>query len=722
MYRVQSLHKILLSMNANTTTYPTQAPLARVEDARLLTGQGRYVHDIQFPGMLYAAFVRSVFARARILSVDTSAALALEDVEAVLTGVDLAGLCLPAPNALLDIADAPATPLLPIDMVHAVGQPLALVLARSAEAAQRGAEAVWFECESEAACNDLDVAAPVVASVRHHTGDAPASGVTVVRVRQQQPRIVAFAMEPRAAVMRWDADSDRIEAWLPTQTPWRARTDIARTLGLALDRVRVIAPDVGGAFGAKSSLGPEELVLAWAARAHRCTLHWTATRSEEFTSGVHGRGAMLEGELALDGTGRFVHLGARLRFPVGAWLPFSAVVPARNAARILPGPYRVTSVDVSARVESSNAAAVTIYRGAGRPEAALLLERLVERAARALGQDPLALRRHNLIEAAQMPWTTPSGETLDAGDYTAALERAASAFGYEAERSEQARRRASGEWVGIGVAQYIEPCGQGWESARVTLLNDGSVEVASGSSAQGQGHETSYAAIAASALGCDPACVRVRHGDTGHGLEGVGALASRSMAIGGSAVWLAAQAAASRRDAGEPLPLVAEHVYSAPAEAWSYGCVIARLSIDAETGRPTVERLVWADDAGHIVSPQLAEGQLLGGLAQGLGQALLERIVYDVDGQLVTGSLMDYAVPRADDIPTVELHSLHVPTAANALGAKGVGEAGCIGVPAALLNAAADALSPLGEPDLDFPLTAEHLWRAMNSNSFATQL
>lgn len=717
VHRVQSHHIFLLYMNANFSPQPTHAPLARVEDARLLTGQGRYVHDIHFPGMLYAAFVRSVFARARIVSVDTGSALALEGVEAVLTGHDLLGLNLPEPNALLDIVDTPTSPLLHTETVHAVGQPLALVLARSAEAAQRGAESVWFECEPEIACNDLDDAAPVVASVRHQMGNAPTAGVTSVRVRQMQPRVVAFAMEPRAAVMRWEADNDRLEAWLPTQTPWRARADIARTLGLPLDRVRVIAPDVGGAFGAKSSLGPEELVLAWAARQHRCTLHWTATRSEEFTSGVHGRGAMLEGELVLDSTGKFLHLGAQLRFPVGAWLPFSAVVPARNAARILPGPYVVASVDVSARVESSNAAAVTIYRGAGRPEAALLLERLVERAARTLGHDPLALRRHNLISAAQMPWTTPSGETLDAGDYQAALEHAASAFDYEAERAEQARRRAAGEWVGIGIAQYIEPCGQGWESARVTLLNDGTVEVASGSTAQGQGHETSYAVIAASVLGCDPAAVRVRHGDTGHGPEGVGALASRSMAIGGSAVLLAAQAAARRRDAGEPLPLAAEHIYSAPAEAWSYGCVIARMSIDAETGSPTVERLVWADDAGKIVSPQLAEGQLLGGLAQGLGQALLERIVYDADGQLVTGSLMDYAVPRADDMPPVELHGLHVPSTANVLGAKGVGEAGCIGVPAALLNAAADALSPLGEPDLDFPLTAERLWRALNSHT-----
>lgn len=703
-------------MNVSPTPHPADAPLARVEDLRLLTGRGCYVHDVSLPGMLHAVFVRSVYPRARIVSMDASGASAVEGFVAIVTGHDIDGLTLPPPNDLLQSLRAEPTPLMPTQAIRSVGQPLALVLARSAEAARQAADAVWFDCEAEPSQNDLADGAPVVASVRHHTGDAPTAGATVVRAVQQQPRVAAMALEPRAAVLRWDEAAGQLDAWLPTQAPSRARAHIAQLLNLPAEQVRVIAPDVGGAFGAKSSLGPEELVLAWAARTHRCALKWTATRSEEFTSGVHGRGAHLQGELALDAQGRFMHLGARLRFPVGAWLPFSAVAPARNTARILPGPYRVGGVDITAQVETSDAAAVTIYRGAGRPEATLLMERLVERAARRLGLDPLELRRRNLIEADQMPWATPTGEVLDAGDYRAVLERAADAFGYEAERAEQARRRAAGEWVGLGTALYIEPCGQGWESARVSLLADGTVEVASGSSAQGQGHETSYAAIAATALGCEPARVRVRHGDTAHCPEGIGALASRSMAIGGSAVLLAAQEAARRHDAGEALPITAEQVYTAPAEAWSYGCVMARMAIDADTGKPRVERIVWADDAGQIVSPQLAEGQLLGGLAQGLGQALFERLVYDADGQLVTGSLMDYAMPRADDMPPVELHNQHVPTNANALGAKGVGEAGCIGVPAALLNAAADALSPRGEPELDFPLTAERLWRAMSTH------
>ena len=419
----------------------------------------------------------------------------------------------------------------------------------------------------------------------------------------------------------------------------------------------------------------------------------------------------------MDADGHFVHLEARLAFPLGAWLPFSAAMPVRNAARILPGPYRVGSVDIEAHATQSNAAAVNIYRGAGRPEAALLMERLVDAAARVGGIDPVELRRRNLIPASAMPYDTPTGERFDSGDYPAALERACERFGYAAERAQQARRRAAGELVGIGLAMYVEPCGQGWESARVTLLPDGTVTVASGSAAQGQGHQTTYAAIVATVLGLDPQLVTAVHGDTALCPDGIGALASRSIAIGGSAVQAAARAAAARRDAGEPLPLTAESVYTAPGEAWSYGCVIARMSILAETGEPRIERMVWVDDAGRIISPQLAEGQLHGGLAQGIGQAMLERIVYDDSGQLLTGSLLDYALPRAGDMPPLEIDSLCIPATANALGAKGVGEAGTIGVPAALLNAAIDALSPFKVTDLDFPLTAERLWRTINTST-----
>lgn len=694
--------------------------LARAEDHRLLTGRGHYVHDVSRPGMLHAVFMRSVHPSARILGIDTAAAEASDGVVAVLGGAQLAGLAMPPPNALLPGLNAPSSSLLPVDHVDAVGQPIVLVLASTLAAAQQAAELVFVDYEAWPAQPDLADGAEQVATVHHRAGDraaAQALAVHRVAVSQQQPRVVSMSLEPRAAVAEWREVDGSLTVWLPSQSPARARDDLARTLGLPKDKVRVIAPDVGGSFGAKASVCPEDLVIAFAAKHLKATVKWVSSRSDEFTSAAQGRGARLQGVLWLDASGRFLHLEAQLRFPLGAWLPFSAVAPMRNAARILPGPYRVGSIDIKATATKSNTAAVNIYRGAGRPEAALLMERLVDKAARLAGIDPVALRLRNLLATEALPYATPTGESFDAGDYRAALERACDRFGYAAERRAQATRRAAGEVVGIGIAMYVEPCGQGWESARVTLQADGRVRVASGSAAQGQGHETSYAVIAAEALGIDAALVGVDHGDTAICPDGIGALASRSMAIGGSAVAQAARQALQRRDAGEALPIVADTIYTAPTEAWSYGCVIARMAVDADTGQPTIERIVWVDDAGRIISPQLAEGQLLGGLAQGLGQAMLERIVYDPEGQLVTGSLMDYAVPRADNMPPIELESMAVATDANLLGAKGVGEAGCIGVPAALLNAAADALSPFGEPDLEFPLTAERLWRAMQRNA-----
>lgn len=700
-----------MSTSLPMTSSSPMAGFARREDRRLLTAEGRYVHDLSRPEMLFVAFARSAYAKGRIVALDLDAARAAPGVVAVFDGAALGALKTPPANPAWALPDATRVPLMARDAVQAVGQPLAVIVARDAAAAQAAAALVWAECEADPAADEA--AAPALPSFRHGAPPA-ASTMSAVEVMatHQQPRVVAMAMEPRAIVAEWDS-AGSLCVWLGTQAPSRARSDIARALGLDVKAVRVVVPDVGGAFGAKSSLCPEELVVAWVARELRACVKWTASRTEEFTSGCHGRGASLSGRLLVGDGGSFRHLEARLRFPLGHWQPFSAVVPARNAARILPGPYRVPTVDIEATSTCEHAAPVNIYRGAGRPEATLLMERLVERAARRIGIDPVELRRRNLIPTSAMPYRTPTDETFDAGDYGAALDRACELFDYPGECTRRDERRRQGEVVGIGMALYVEPCGQGWESARVTLRADGTAVVASGSCPQGQGHETSYAAIAASALGIDPARVSVHQGDTASCPEGVGALASRSMAIGGSAVLLASRRAARRRDAGEALPLTEEERYTAPAEAWSYGCVIARIQIDRDTGKPRVERIAWAEDAGHIVSPKLAHGQLMGGLAQGLGQALLERIVYDDDGQLMTGSLMDYAVPRADDIPPVAIASLHQPTGANALGAKGVGEAGCIGVPAAVLNAAADALSPCGEPELDFPLTSERLWQAM---------
>ena len=697
----------------NTTITPS-----RVEDLRLITGRGQYVHDICHDGMLHAVFVRSPHAHARLAAVDIRAALAAAEVRAVFVASDLPGTCIPPINPIAPATNPWPSPLLAGEAVRSVGQPIALVVARSRAAAEAAAELVEIEYADLPAAGDLTPGAAAVVRFKHKSGapaDPAAAGSLRVVVRHRQPRLAAAPMETRAAVARWDGCL--LTVWLPSQSPARARDDIARMLGLAAPQVRVITPDVGGAFGARASVNPEDLMVAFAAHRLGGSIKWESSRGDEFTSATHGRGASLAGALTIDGKGRFMHLEARLDFPLGAWLPFSAAMPARNAARILPGPYGVAGIDIVAQGSMSNAAAVNIYRGAGRPEATILIERLIDAAASASGIDPVELRRRNLISPDAMPYTTPTGECFDSGDFSLALTRACARFGYDEERSAQARRRAAGELLGIGVALYVDPCGQGWESARVTLRQDGSVLVASGSAAQGQGHRTSYAVIAAAALGCAPAAVSVVDGDTAACPDGIGALASRSIAIGGSAVLEAARAAAARRAAGEALPLTAESIYHTPGEAWSYGCVICRLAIDRETGQPRIERMVWVDDAATVISPMLAEGQLQGGLAQGVGQALLERIVYDERGQLLTGSLLDYALPRAADMPLLELESLCIPTTANALGAKGVGEAGTIGVPASLLNAAIDALSPRGVTDLDFPLTVERLWRTINRST-----
>ncbi|MBL8380274.1 MAG: xanthine dehydrogenase family protein molybdopterin-binding subunit [Burkholderiales bacterium] len=695
-----------------TSAASTYAP-ARVEDAALVRGRGRYVTDVAPPGAWFAAFARSSHARGHLRGVDATAARAMPGVCAVLTVADIEGAVMPAINPLLPARVAHNVPLLADGVVLWVGQPVALVIAATLAQAQDAAEAVGIDVEALEATTDHGGVEPPLLALAYRSGSGSGDARMSAEVRLAQPRVCAAPLEPRAIVASWQ--DDRLTVWLPTQSPARARDDIAATLKIDRSSVRVIAPDVGGAFGAKASVTPEELAVALAARRLKATVRWTAARGEDFAAAPHGRGALLEGRLECDAEGRFTRLGARLRFPLGAWLPYSAAMPLRNAARILPGPYVVPAIDIDAEAAASDAAPMNIYRGAGRPEAALLMESLIDVAARAGGIDPVQLRRDNLVPASAMPWRTPTGETLDSGDYAVLLDLACTRFDYPAERAAQRARRAQGDLVGIGVAMYVEPCGQGWEWARVTLEADGRVFAASGAPAQGQGHATAFAAIVARALGIESRQVTVEVGDTETCPDGIGALASRSIAIGGSALHAAAVEAAARREAGAALPITVEKKYTAPGEAWSAGCVMLRLSIARDTGVPTIERLLWADDAGHIFCPQLAEGQLHGGLAQGLGQALMEAIRYDQSGQLLTGSFLDYTLPRAADMPDIEIVSLTTPATTNLLGAKGVGEAGCIGVPAALYNAAADALAPLRIVPPDIPLTAERLWRTIRN-------
>ncbi|WP_425043376.1 xanthine dehydrogenase family protein molybdopterin-binding subunit [Primorskyibacter sp. S87] len=682
----------------------------RREDPALLSGHGRFADDVSLTDQLHVSFVRSQIPSGRINGMDIEDAVATSGVIAVHSCADVAGLGSLSVNPVLPIRRLPDFPILAEDKVLAIGQPIAAVLATSPAAAQDAAELVYPDIE------ETEFEATVIAEQTWHSGDfqtAFEQATTVVECEITHPRLAPSPMEPRSIAVAYDAISDRVTVWHSTQTPHRSRSELAEILGVDADRIRVIAQDVGGAFGMKASLYPEEVFAVWAAFQHKRSIKWTATRSEEFLSATHGRGVCSRGRLAIDANGRFLALSAEITAPLGAWLPNSGLITAWNAARVLPCGYRVAALDISTVAQQFNLAPTGIYRGAGRPEANCLMERLVDKAARARALDPVEIRRRNLLTTTDLPHETGTGNILDSGDYACALDILCDKAGYADLLADRDRRRTAGELVGIGLGFYVEPSGSGWESATVTLNGNGRVTVSSGSSSQGHGRETAYAQIAADTLDIELDAVEVRLADTAVTPEGIGALASRSTAIGGSAVLEACREIAARREAGAPFPITAQNRYANTGQAWGYGAYLALMSIDRETGAPNLERMTCVDDTGRLLNPMLVEGQILGGIAQGLGEALTERVVYDGDGQLLTGSFMDYAMPRAADMPPVDIYKFETPSPMNTLGAKGVGEAGTIGAPAAILNAAIDALSPLGVTDLQMPLTSQMLWHTM---------
>ena len=688
----------------------------RVEDDRLLIGRGCFSADVQPDDCLHIAFLRSPYAAARITAIDTGGA-AGPGVIAVYTGDDTAMIADLPVNPIVEDIFVPPVPLLARGQVMAVGQAVAAIVARTPAAALEALENVAIEYDDSNPPDSLYADCPdnLAFEKSWQGGSADtafADAETIVSVRTRHPRLNAMALEPRAVVA--DSQGETLTIWLGTQTPHRARTDLAGLLGLAADKVRVIAVDVGGAFGARASLHPEEVLVAMAAVRLQKPVKWQADRSEEFLSQCHGRGTDCQGQAAFTADGRLTGLKAEIQGLLGHWLPYSAAVPAWNAARILPGPYDVDDVDINMSARLSRTPAVNIYRGAGRPEAAMLMERLMDQGARALGLDPVEIRRRNLLRADQLPKQRITGARPDSGDYGAALEKLVEVSDYVALRQKQADRRKAGALTGMGLACYIEPCGQGWESARVSINADRNVTAATGTSAQGQGRETAFQQIVADVLKVAPETVRVVHGDTALAPNGIGALASRSTAIGGSAMLKAAQKVAQQRqDNPDQQHYQAEVVYEANAEAWSYGACLATVGIDPETGVIRVEKIWWVDDCGTVINPALVKGQIMGGIAQGLGEALMEKIVYDENGQLLSGSLMDYAVPHADDMPEIEIHQMQTPSPANLLGARGVGEAGTIGAPAAVMNAVLDALAPLGIDHADMPATSEVIWQAL---------
>ncbi len=744
----------------------------RREDPPLLRGEGRFLDDLRIEGVAHVVFVRSPHAHARVAALDIDIARKAAGVVAVVTGAELDSF---PPIGMMRGIEGMVVPemlFVATDEVRCQGTPIAAVVAESAALAHDAAALVRVEWTPLPGAAEPDAALapgapPVVGrddnrcfSFAVRAGEparAFAAAHRTVAVDVRQARLAGVPLEPRAVAARW-AD-DLLTIWSSTQVPHRIRDEVARLLALAPERVRVIAPDVGGGFGVKGGPYREEVLIPWLARRLGRPVKWISTRVEDLLTTHHGRGAVARGELAVAADGTMLGLRARILCPLGPSVGYTAMGTPRNHVRCLPGPYAIADVEVEAVGAFTTTPPVGPYRGAGRPEAAFLMERLVDEAARALALDPAELRRRNLVPPERFPFTTATGQSYDSGDYPDLLARVLVAADYAGLRRAQAERRRRGELVGVGLSVYVEPSALGWESGLVRVEADGRVTAVTGSSAHGQGHETVFAQIVADRLGVEPEAIDVRHGDTAAIPTGIGTFGSRSTALGGGALVHAADGVVTkaRRLAGHlleahaadvrlaaggfavagvpdrfirwadvarlawrgPLPpgeergLEVSHVLAPEHEVWSGGAVVAAVRVERDTGAFVLERLVWIDDAGTLVNPLLADGQLDGSLAQAWGQIAMEAVRFDADGHLLSGTLMDYAVPRADDVPRAEVHHAHSPTPRNPLGAKGLGEAGNIGVPPAVVNAVVDALAPLGVRHLDMPLTPESLWRVL---------
>jgi carbon-monoxide dehydrogenase large subunit len=753
--------------------------LKRAEDPRLLRGEGQYVDDLTLPGMAHLAFLRSPYPHARVLAIRTDAARAAPGVIAVVTAKDLPPLH-PTPfMAVLPGLKSRPYPVLADGLVDAAGVPVAAVVAESAALARDAADLLEVEYEPLPAIADaehaLTAGAPLVDpevggnrafSVPMKGGDVEAAFARadhVVRVRVEHHRIAGTPMEPRGVTARHDRGTGELTVWLTTQNPFLARADLAAMLGFPEEKVRVIAPDVGGGFGVKGPVYREEVVAAALASRLGRPVHWMSTRTEDLLTTHHGRATVTSAEAAVTGDGEITGLRVRATFDLGAHLlSLSLVPPLSNAIHVL-GPYRIGSIELTSVGAYTNTAPTGPYRGSGRPVGVYLIERVMDEAARVTGLDPVEIRRRNFVPPDAFPYRTALGTVYDSGDYGRALDRALELAGYEALRREQAEARARGEIVGIGVAAYVESTNvQGWESGVVRVERSGRVTAITGASPHGQGHETTFAQVIADQLGIAPDEVIVRHGDTLGAPQAIGTFGSRSAGLGGSAL---ARAAGEVRDkarrlagqlleaAPEDLALVtggfgvkgspektvgwrriAELAHRGaglpPGEqpgleatvffrqdqpSWSFGAGVARVRIDAETGRVRLERFVAVDDCGHAINPLLVDGQIVGALAQGIGQAMLEHVVYGETAELRTANFMEYAIPRADDMPDLVLDRTVTPSPLNPLGVKGVGEGGACVAPPAIVNAVIDALSPFGVTGVDTPLTPETIWRALRA-------
>ena len=774
--------------------------MRRVEDERLLRGLGCFVADVALAGELHGAIVRSPHAHAIISGVEASRARSAPGVVAVFAGTDMAADGVGPMRALWAIRGADGKPMaeplrfaLARERVRHVGEPVAIVIAQTRQQALEAAELVDVGYETLAAVIDGPAAALSGAPQLHESarqnvcfrwarGDEAAvraalgTAAHVTRLDLRNNRLIGAAIEPRAVLAIADAGSEKLTLYSSTQVPHHIRRYVAEQLGLPEGGVRVIAPDVGGGFGYKGKHYPEETIIAWAARRLRRPVKWVASRSESFVSDNQGRDHLTQAELALDARGNFLALRVETIANLGAYVStFGAAIPSAIYSALLAGVYRTPAIFVQVTGVFTNTLPTDAYRGAGRPEACYVLERLADRAAKELGIDRTEIRRRNLITSAAMPYKTPIGPTYDCGDFPKVFARALEMAKYAGFAERRVKANRLGVLRGIGLACYVESSGVApsrfagalgartgfFEAATIRVQPDGGLQAMLGTHNHGQGHATTMAQILCTRLGVPLTKIEIVEGDTDVVPYGTGTFGSRSIAVGGSALDRAAGKiiakgkliaahlleaspadidfadgtfAVSGTDRGlsfnevaraanvaHNLPLETLEpglqetaVYDPPAFAFSNGAHVCEVEIDPATGETRVVGYWAVDDVGTVINPMIVEGQLHGGIAQGLGQALREHCVYDGAGQLLSGSFLDYALPRAADLSLIQSElDESQPCTHNPLGAKGAGEAGTIAAPAAIVSAVLDALVPLGVTDIDMPLTPEAVWRAI---------
>ncbi len=760
-------------------------PLKRKEDPRLIQGLAHYVDDMVLPGMLFAAVVRSPYAHACIRGINTDAAKNAPGVVAVFTGEDIRGKIgnIPCAGDLPELK-IPPHPALAQDKVRYSGEPVAVVVADDRYRARDAADLVDVDYESLPAVTDPQKALQKNSLLVHEQyktnracywkieagfpGKAFKKAHRVVKQRLLNQRLIPVSMEPRGVLAQYDAGEDSLTVWSSTQIPHLLRTQLAAMLGVAEMKVRVITPEVGGGFGSKLNVYGEEALVAWVSRAVGRPVKWMETRRENFVGTIHGRDQINDVEVAVARDGTITALRCRILADLGAYHQLlTPVIPTLTGLLIL-GAYKIPAVEVEYVGVFTNKMATDAYRGAGRPEATFIIERMVDLVAMELKKDPTEIRLKNFPQPKDFPYAVPTGIVYDSGDYAAALRKAMGMVGYNRLRAEQKKLWKQGRYLGIGLSSYVEICGLGpssaappaigwWESATVRIEPTGSITVLTGSSPHGQGQETSFAQLVADELSFSPDAVVVLHGDTRAVPYGIGTFGSRATAVGGTAVHMCLQKLKQKlaqmaahlfnvsleqidyRDGefsvkGKPrqskkLMEVAGAIFTAkslPAglepglEATSFfepqnftfpfGTHVCVVEVSPQTGDIQLQRYIAVDDCGKVINPLLVDGQVHGGIAQSLGQALLEEAVYDENGQLVTGELMDYAIPRAADVPRFETARTVTPSPVNPMGVKGVGEAGTIGATPAIVNAVVDALRPLGVRDIPMPLKRERLW------------